>query len=1811
MRGGRGPTRARRVQALVVTVLLMLGLTTISVTVGPAPDAAAATVSIGTIQAQMTDHLGVNNGTSGNCIKYAPAGTSSSSALVSSPNEAQTAHGRPRSASNSCPSSLDATEQSTVGFRPSSTTSAQDGQTFLIGRMIHYNNPVYSDDRYFTGKLNTVLGGFTSPNTVTFDWQLDETPNQGSGNCCDDQIVFTNQISTVTLTQGGLSYRLVILGFVPTATGTACPASPPTGSTPQNQFNTVEGTQTHACLYASLAQIRTLTITKVVSGISPPAKSFGYTSSSALAGSVWSNGTFSLNGGGSETRSLVSGNTVTVTETDPADDRWSLTALSCTQVDAAGAVQPLPGATINIAARQVVLSNIPPPPNAAQPGITCTYTNTYTPKATLTLVKQVTSGTAAPNLWTLTASGATAAPTNGFEISGPSGAPAVSSQRVPAGTYALSELGTGAASTGYVQDGAWTCVTGGGATVPVTGSNVTLPNSATGNSAAVTCTVRNRFATGSLAVAKVVDAPSGAYTGGTSKTFSGTYDCGTGFTGSFATLTTAAQLVVATGIPAGRQCTVTETPPTGGLLNASYAWGTPTSSAQPVTVTDNGTALVTITNPVVQKFGTFALTKTIDGPGGYTGGSGRVFPVAYSCLLTNGPTTSGTINLTTSQAATPASPIPAGSVCSFTETLAVQDGDFSDPSYVWVTPPTIAPTSVTIGDGTTATARITNTYTRQFGSLQVAKVVDAPDGAFLGGDFTVTYDCGPGFSGQRTVANGGTVTIAGLPAGSSCAVQELAPSASQLTPAYVWAAPTWSPSPIGTIVANGTTTLTVTNPVQAIFGRVAATKAVSGAVDGVTAAAQFGVRIACDNGFDNTFTIGVGGTGSSPDLPVGTSCTVTETAPAGGLVDSSYAWGAVTIPDQPVQIVSSGQVIPVTVTNDVIRVRGSLTISKAPIAGGTVVDPARSYAIDYRCVYAADPAVEGSVLLVAGASTTIPDLLLGAACTVTENPATLADPPVPGDPSWVWLPPTYDPGQNVVVTSATTPITVGVTNRIQQLTGGFNLTKVVQGAGKEGGYSAGTTFQFDITCGNGFSETVNLADTAGFQAGTIPVGTECTIEEVDQPPTDPAFAWEPVVFTGPGVTQAGNTATFEVTDTAIQINAVNTITPLFGSVVVEKQITGATSGFDGSITFGVTLNCGPGRTYQLAVPGDGSATQDGIPVGSVCTATEAAPNGGLADASYAWGDTTYDPVGGAVTVEEGTPQTVVIANEIVRVYAPVRLVKSYTGPQGVLDPARTFPVTWSCVYDGPEPVSVGDTVDVPVDPAGVLLADEIPVTAECSATEGTLSPPNADPAFRWLDPVITGTPVTVAGPNIVTVANSLTRDDGIVRVLKVVTGETDGYVNRGTGDEDFTLHGQCSVPGQPQIPTRYADGSIADGGSRDIVASVGWTCSGYEDTPGQDLLKDDSYAWGTPILTGTPPLAADGTFVLPTDDAVQIFRAENPIVRVRSAFTITKDIIDPNGIVLPSAVFTGTYRCIYGEGEADEEIKQGDWSITPAVLPTFQVQDVLIGSVCSVTENDPGTTGLPDASWAWAPSLIEDADTVVVGATASVAVTNTAIRLYGGLQVIKTVVDPDGGVLPGATFSGAWQCQQGSGLLCRPVRRPRQRRHRPVHPGERGSAGNGHLLDHRGHAERRRTAGRLLRLGRADLQSGERGLGARPDRRPGHDEHRRAGVLGRHRDQGRHRAGRRTGADRPGLHRNGQLPVRHRCPRRNNLVGNDCDTGAAGRRAGRFCLHRCRGPTGSRRAAGDRRSLLHLVVADGQWADHRDGHRRRRLRRSW
>lgn len=128
--------------------------------------------------------------------------------------------------------------------------------------------------------------------------------------------------------------------------------------------------------------------------------------------------------------------------------------------------------------------------------VDCVYTNR--PVATLTLVKNVSFGSAAPSSWQLAATAGL-----GTALPGPAGASgnaATTGVQVSAGVpYRLSESGGSAA---YVQVGGWSCVTAAGLPVPVSAAGDVTPTRAT----AVTCTVTN--ATASLTLLKNVQNPS-------------------------------------------------------------------------------------------------------------------------------------------------------------------------------------------------------------------------------------------------------------------------------------------------------------------------------------------------------------------------------------------------------------------------------------------------------------------------------------------------------------------------------------------------------------------------------------------------------------------------------------------------------------------------------------------------------------------------------------------------------------------------------------------------------------------------------------------------------------------------------------------------------------------------------------------------------------------------------------------------------------------------------------------------------------------------------------------------------------------------------------------------------------------------------------------------------------------------------------------------------------------------------------------------------------------------------------------------------
>ena len=464
-----------------------------------------------------------------------------------------------------------------------------------------------------------------------------------------------------------------------------------------------------------------------------------------------------------------------------------------------------------------------------------------------------------------------------------------------------------------------------------------------------------------------------------------------------------------------------------------------------------------------------------------------------------------------------------------------------------------------------------------------------------------------------------------------------------------------------------------------------------------------------------------------------------------------------------------------------------------------------------------------------------------------------------------------------------------------------------------------------------------------------------------------------------------------------------------------------------------------------------------------------------------------------------------------------------------------------------------------------MVAAAVPVTSECTATEGDLGPPSVDPAFRWEAPVITGTTVTRAGPNTITVANTLTRDNGSVLVSKVVTGATEGYIGGPARTSPCTASAACPAAADPDPHPRRLDRQRRRGRHRagqhrvDLLRGRGHararTCCSTRRTRG-----------GQPILDPAGDVRAD-----PARPRAGRSSAENPIVRVTSSFSIVKEVDDPFGAVDPAATFTGTYSCQYG---TDAPV-DGHWSISAGATTarSSSPSRCSSGPSCTVTEDAPGTTGAaPTARSPGRPRRSAAPATVEAGGTSSVTVTNTVDPAVGGLQVTKTVVDPDGGVRPGRHVPRRVGVHPGRDTYSGRFTVAAPARPRPLFtPADAARPGDRDVHDHRGHpldADGLRDAS--FAWGAADLRPAERDARRRRDGDPRRHQHGRRVYSDVDDRQVGHRSGRRAGARRPGVHRHDHLPVRDDEPVATTWPATTDDARAAGRRARRVGVHRRR-----------------------------------------
>ncbi|BDZ42033.1 hypothetical protein GCM10025865_13320 [Paraoerskovia sediminicola] len=830
----------------------------------------------------------------------------------------------------------------------------------------------------------------------------------------------------------------------------------------------------------------------------------------------------------------------------------------------------------------------------------------------------------------------------------------------------------------------------------------------------------------------------------------------------------------------------------------------------------------------------------------------------------------------------PATPglLPAGS--------EVQVSEAPDPNFdVVVSPSGWNLVPVGTDDASYATVTVTNTRVESTG-FEIAKDLTDPEGLVGSETFSGTWTCTDGThadaTGTWSTTGAGTFTVpddtadpdatsASLWVGMTCTVTETTPTGGDGT---------WEPPTIGadvTLGVDATDTVpvvTVSNEFVAESTDFQITKSLTDSAGLVPSGTQFAGTWSCTypdaatEVDDGTWTLAAGGTVTiSTDSPVGSVCTVTETAP--GDVPGG-TWETPTISPASVTLGATGNNDPVevvTVSNTFTPTPTGFDITKALTDDEQVVDPDLDYTGTWECVDPANPGTvydDGTWTVKAGETTTItPNAPVGAQCNVVETPP--AD--VPGDGTWE--PPTIMPSSVILGVAANSPNPeVTVTNEFIATSTGFAITKDLTDPYNV--VPAGTTFTGTWSCeapdgsdaGSG-TWTLAAGDSTATLAVDAPVGSVCTVTE-DAPAGLPDGSWETPTISGTvtlGVAANNDplpivTVSNEFTADTAGFSITKNVTDPFGAVPLDLEFTGSWE-----CTYPDASTVVGSGTWTLE-DGDDVTLGTGLPVGSVCTVTEDQP----ADIP---GDGTWEQpvISGTVTLEAAgnnpVPVPVTVTNSFLADATPFDITKALVDDEGLVDPSVTYAGTWSCVDGNGAQVASGTWSLVAGDTTRITT--NAPIGSECTVVE---TAPVQQPDGTWETPDISGT-VTLGleatdPVEVVTVTNTFTPDATGFKIEKVLVDDG-GVVPSGT---TFTGDWVCVAPDGSDAGS--GTWTLTGGGTTVVLADdvpVGSECTVTEDTP----ADVDGGSWEQPTISGGVTLAATGT-----DPTV-------PVVSVTNTFT--------------------------------------------------------------------------------------------------------------------------------------------------------------------------------------------------------------------------------------------------------------------------------------------------------------------------------------
>ncbi|MDR2012900.1 MAG: DUF5979 domain-containing protein [Rhodanobacter sp.] len=891
-----------------------------------------------------------------------------------------------------------------------------------------------------------------------------------------------------------------------------------------------------------------------------------------------------------------------------------------------------------------------------------------------------------------------------------------------------------------------------------------------------------------------------------------------------------------------------------------------------------------------QQRNSFNVTKHVTGEkSGYVDGS--TFPITVACTDTNGSLVSSVSESVADGGTITVTDLAPGVTCTASEDPnnlpAPKNGYRYGPSEL-----------VTVNTGTAVAVEIHNPLSADPGSVRVTKqVVDLTRAGYIpSSTFDITITCTDDSATPATaqtltqsIADGGSFTLSGVPAGAHCSVSE--PPDTPAARAVGYSFEQIVPAPVD-MPAGGLLDFTIVNRLVPPPGSLTVTKRVTGAVAGYVAGSTFPINVDCSDGSGTAEQLADGQSTTIKDIAAGALCHITEGTPPPAA--SGYAYDKPILPADVT--IAPGGAQTVTVENPLIANPHSLTVVKKVTGATAGYEPGSVFAITVACDNGG-PTQTGAI--VDGGSFTVDNIPSSATCTVTEDKGTLPAP----KPGYTYGTPVLPPPVGNLLPGGLS--WVEVQNPLTANPGSLTITKHVTGATP--GYNLGSLFAITVACDNGGpTVTQSIADGGSFTVSAIPAGSTCTTTESAPPAPKTGYTYGNAVLPA-AVTMAPGGTPSQIVLNPLRANP--------GSLIVTEQVIGP--GYLPGSTFPITVSCSDGTVETWPFVDGESFEVRPIRAGATCYITqgELPPT---SDLSYEY-DIPILPA--PVTTIPSEQVSVTVKNPLRQSTAELTAGVIVTGHTAGYVPGSTFPITVNCVDASNVPVTGFPRLINLVDGADQSFTS-IPLGSTCSVSQGTV-PATTIPAYVYGTPLIPpSVTVQTNTPVVLQIQDPITLTTGSLIVNATVTGAVAGYVPGST----FAVTVTCDNGGPTE--TQF----IADG-TYFMVAGipVGATCVISQST---QPASQQGYDYGT-VEVSTPIQILANTTV-----SAQV---QNPLIANAGSLTVTKQVTGVLAGLRASDTFPIDVQCSDGT-QAAQTLSNG---------ASFTINAIAAGAVCTVTESAP------------------------------------------------------------------------------------------------------------------------------------------------------------------------------------------------------------------------------------------------------------------